>query len=279
MKGDSVSFDVDERLMESLKNLANGSGCTAQMVLLSAFNILLSKSSGDEDIIVGVPIAGRQHEDLENIIGMFVNTLPLRNRPQGNKKYIDFLKEVRENSLQSYENQIYQLETLIEKLDLNRDTSRNPLFDVMLNMMDTVELNDVKLENLLLKQYQTLNGVSKVDMSLTVINNTSKLCIELVYSKKLFKKERMERFSKQFIRILEQVTQDKEVIISEIDILSNDDKKVILQDFNETNYNNKNYSSFKELFEEQVEKSPNNIAVAFKNTSLTYSQLMKKQIA
>ncbi|MGM1050753.1 MAG: condensation domain-containing protein, partial [Bacillota bacterium] len=94
-------------------------------------NILLSKCTGQEDIIIGSPIAGRPHADLENIIGMFVNTLVMRNYPKSGKTYKGFLDEVKENSLRAYENQDYQFEELVDKLNLRRDISRNPLFDVM----------------------------------------------------------------------------------------------------------------------------------------------------
>ncbi|EKN37622.1 putative non-ribosomal peptide synthase, partial [Clostridium botulinum CFSAN001627] len=125
--GDSISFKVNEEITEKLRELAKETGSTIHMILLSAFNILLSKYSGQEDIIVGVPIAGRSNADLENIMGMFVNTLALRNKLEGDKKYIDFLNEVKENSLRAYENQSYQFEALIEKLNLKLDASRNPL--------------------------------------------------------------------------------------------------------------------------------------------------------
>ena len=119
---------------------------TTQMILLSAYNILLSKISGIEDIVVGVPIAGRTHEQVQNVMGMFVNTLALRNSPEGSKTYRDFLKEVKLNALEGYENQSYQLEMLVEKLNLNRDMSRNPLFDVVLNMTESARDTSLDLK-------------------------------------------------------------------------------------------------------------------------------------
>ena len=99
------------------------------MVLLAAYNVLLSKYTGQEDIIVGSPVAGRPHWELENIIGIFLNTLAMRNYPEADKTFVQFLQEVKENSLQAYENQSYQFEELVEKLNVKRDLSRNPIFD------------------------------------------------------------------------------------------------------------------------------------------------------
>ncbi|MCR3761958.1 polyketide synthase, partial [Clostridium felsineum] len=111
-EGESVEFKINKNLTKELRSLTQRMGMTMHMLLLSAFNILLSKYTGQEDIVIGTPIAGRPHIDLQNIVGMFVNTLALRNKPEGDKKYIDFLKEVRENSLKAYENQSYQIEDL-----------------------------------------------------------------------------------------------------------------------------------------------------------------------
>ena len=114
------------------------------MVLLANFNILLSKYSGQEDIIIGSPIAGRNHRDLENIIGMFVNTLAIRSTVNSELSFKEYLKKVKEKTLNAYENQDYQFEELVEKLDINRDLSRNPLFDVMFALQNIEEARDRK---------------------------------------------------------------------------------------------------------------------------------------
>ncbi|MFT4500706.1 condensation domain-containing protein, partial [Bacillus cereus] len=127
-EGDERRFTFDEEQTEALRKIANETGSTMHMVLLSAFYILLSKYSGQEDIVIGTPVAGRPHAELQNIIGMFVNTLALRNQAEGEKGYLEFLEEVKQNSLLAYDNQSYQFEELIDKLQVNRDTSRHPLF-------------------------------------------------------------------------------------------------------------------------------------------------------
>ena len=117
------------------------------MVLLAAYNVLLSRYSGQEDIIVGSPIAGRPHTDLENIIGMFVNTLPIRNYPEGNKTFRAFLEEVKENTLKAYENQDYQYKELLSKLRVARELGRNPLFYTIF-AMHNVDIKDASFNKL-----------------------------------------------------------------------------------------------------------------------------------
>ncbi|WP_443659035.1 non-ribosomal peptide synthase/polyketide synthase [Clostridium algidicarnis] len=275
-EGDSVNFEVDKNVTSALRNLTKKTGTTMHMVLLSAFNILLSKYSGQEDIVVGTPISGRPHDDLQNIMGMFVNTLPLRNKLEGDKKYIDFLNEVKENSLKAYENQSYQLEVLIEKLDVVRDTSRNPLFDVMFNMVDTVSNLDIKLNDMALIPYGSENNVAKFDLTLNAMYSNEKLSFSLQYCSKLFNKATIERLCKHYIKVLETIINDYEIQLGNVDLLLDQERKQILYDFNDTQIDYANSSTVQQLFESQVEKTPNNIAVVFQDKTLTYRELNEK---
>ncbi len=109
-EGDRIHFELDKELTGEIREQCTKTGTTLYMMLLGAYNILLSKYTGQDDIIIGSPIVGRHHADLEGIIGMFVNTLAMRNRPEGGKTAEEFLEEVKENSLKAYENQDYQFE-------------------------------------------------------------------------------------------------------------------------------------------------------------------------
>ena len=222
--GDSIDFEITQELANRLREFTKEAGSTPQMVLLSAFNVLLSKYSASEDIVIGVPIAGRQHADLQNVMGMFVNTLALRNRPEDHKSYIDFLNEVKDNSLAAYENESYQLETLVEKLSLNRDMSRNPLFDVVFNMMDSVDESDIKLNNVLLKPLDTGNSISKFDLTLHAEERLNKFYFSIEYAIKLFKRETIERICTHYINVLEAVINNPKILLGEIDMLSDSEK-------------------------------------------------------
>ncbi|HCQ89689.1 MAG TPA: non-ribosomal peptide synthetase, partial [Clostridium sp.] len=275
-EGDSVTFEVDKDTTLKLRKLVKETGTTMHMTLLSALNILLSKYSGKEDIVIGVPVAGRPHADLQNIIGMFVNTLALRNKPEGDKKYVDFLKEVKENSLKAYENQSYQFEALVEKLNVRRDTSRNPLFDVVFNMIDTVIDSDIKLDDTILKQYNNGNKISKFDITLNALESDTKLTLSIEYCSKLFKKETIERLSNHFVGILDRIVNNREIKLYEVDLLSEAEKNQILYEFNDTEVDYPKDKTMHELFETQVEKTPNSIAVVFEDRKLTYRELNER---
>ena len=133
---------MDKQETDGLKSLSHEQHVTLFMLLLSHYAVFLSKLSSQEDIVVGTPIAARRHTDLEPIFGMFVNTLSLRTFPAGQKMFTQFLEEVKESTIKAFENQDYLYQDLVEQVDVERDTSRNPLFDTMFAMqnMDTREI-------------------------------------------------------------------------------------------------------------------------------------------
>ncbi|MGC1139723.1 condensation domain-containing protein, partial [Bacillus sp. B38] len=202
------------------------------MVLLSAFNILLSKYSGQEDIVVGVPVAGRPHADLRNMIGMFVNTLAVRNHPDKEKTFKELLKEVKENSLQAYDNQSYQLEELIENIAIKRDISRNPLFDVIFNLNNIEYEVDLTLDGIELKQVNLENDLSRVDLSLVGFESGSEIHLKLVYSTKLFKKPTIKRAIEDLNTILTIILKDSSIVLGDIQLLNKDEEKYILNEKN-----------------------------------------------
>ena len=135
--GDRVSFSLDRELTAGLRRLAEETETTMYMVLLTAYKALLFRYTGQEDLIVGTPVAGRGHADLERVMGLFVNTLALRSYPSGEKTFVSFLQEVKEQLLEAFQHQDYPFEMLVEQLALTRDASRNPLFDTMFVLQNT----------------------------------------------------------------------------------------------------------------------------------------------
>lgn len=275
-EGDSVQFEVNENLTEELRRITRKTGTTMHMVLLSAFNILLSKYSNQEDIVIGIPIAGRLHENLQNMIGMFVNTLVMRNKPQGEKNFIEFLEEVKENSLRAYENQSYQFEQLVEKLNIRKDISRNPLFDVMFSMINKECEEEFNLDEFALSNYSVQNKISKFDLTLNALEKDKTLEFSLDYCSKLFTRKTMERLCKHYIKILNEIAKNNEIMLSEIHLITDEEKEQILLEFNDTKTEYTKYKSIQEMFEDQVEKTPNNIAVVYQNKQLTYKELNEK---
>ncbi|UCH92667.1 MAG: amino acid adenylation domain-containing protein, partial [Candidatus Aminicenantes bacterium] len=270
-------FTIGKKETGKLKEIAVTGETTLYTVLLTLFNVLLAKLAGQEEIIVGSPIAARKHADLEQIIGMFVNTLAQRNYPAGEKTIKEFLQEVKTNTLNAQENQDYPFEDLVEHLAINRDVSRNPLFDVMLTLQN-IDIPRFNLPGLTLSIYNSEDFIqtSKFDLSLTAVETGETLLLHFTYCSKLFKQETIARFSRYFKAIVSSIPQQWDTRIANIDILSREEKQQLLVDFNDTTREYTGDKTLHELFAEQVDKTPDHIAVvgplAIKNrTYMTYS--------
>ncbi|MGB7606717.1 MAG: amino acid adenylation domain-containing protein, partial [Lutisporaceae bacterium] len=274
-EGDTIEFEIDKTLTNKLRQIAKATGSTMYMVLLSSFNVLLSKYSGQEDIIVGSPIAGRPHADLGNIIGMFVNTLVMRNYPSGEKTFKEFLREVKENALGAYENQDYQFEELVEKLNVARDFSRNPMFDVMF-VLQNMDMGEAIIEGMKLSLYKSENRISKLDMTVTVVELENSTSIDIQYCTKLFNKATIERMYKHLDNIIQSITENIDIKLSEVEMLTEEERQQILIDFNNTKADYPKDKTIHQLFEEQVARTPDNIAVVYEDKQLTYRELNEK---
>ncbi|CCF15397.1 tyrocidine synthase 3 [Brevibacillus laterosporus GI-9] len=273
-EGNTLYISLDKELTKMLGDIAKDTGSTMYMILLSALYILLSKYSGQEDIVIGSTIAGRQHADVDKIIGMFVNTLAMRNQPLGNKVYEEFLTEVKRNALLAYENQDYQFEELVEKLNIRRDMSRNPLFDVMFTMQN-MDMPTIKLHDFTCKVCMQERSASKFDLTFYAYENPDKkeITIGLQYGTKLFKRSSMQRMLSNFQMILKGICQNRQVILADLDILTPEERHIILNNFNDTIVDYPHTKTISELFEEQVKKTPNHTAVVFENKHYTYQEL------
>ncbi|WP_044356943.1 condensation domain-containing protein, partial [Paenibacillus sp. E194] len=214
-EGDALYFEIDRLLADGLQRIAAETGATMYMVLLAAYTILLSKYTGQEDIVVGTPIAGRPHADLEPLIGMFVGTLAMRNYPEQDKPFTDFVREVKERTLKAFENQHYPIEELVEKLDIPRDPGRNPLFSTMF-VLQNLTRQHVEMKELSFVPYGTSHNISKVDLTLYAMDNDGEYGFSIEYCTKLFKKETVEEMSRHFKILLSQIVQQSDSKIIEL---------------------------------------------------------------
>ncbi|MCX8130918.1 MAG: amino acid adenylation domain-containing protein, partial [Clostridia bacterium] len=274
-EGSSINFEIGRELTKKLNELAKETGSTTYMVLLAAYNVLLFKYTGQEDIVVGTPIAGRQHGDLQGIIGMFINTLAMRNHPEGGKTYKEFLHSVKMNALRAYENQDYQFEMLLEKLDIKRDLSRNPLFDTML-MLQNMDIKTVEISSLKFKEYIIDSKKSKLDITLNAVERDEQVFFTFEYCTELFKEETMQRLAGHYIKILEEVLENPAIKLENVSMLSEKEKQKLLFDFNNTALQYPIEQTISQLFEKQVKDTPENIALVIEEKRLTYMELNEK---
>ncbi|MCB2298651.1 non-ribosomal peptide synthetase [Clostridium tagluense] len=271
--GDNINFTIGKEETRKLRGIARETGSTMYMVILSTLKILLSKYSGQDNIVVGTSIAGRTHTDIESITGMVVNTLAIRSKVDQDDSYREHLNNIKEKVLKAYENQDYQFEDLVSKLDIIRDLSRNPLFDVMF-VMQNIEVE--KIEGLEFKPYNSEINVAKFDLTMTAVDADSEIYISLNYATKLYEKETIERMVNHFLNIVKEIVKNTEVKINDIELISEEEKYKLLVEFNDTSADYPRDKTMHELFEEQVEKTPNNIAVVFEDKELTYRELNER---
>lgn len=269
--GYTLSVKTSNSLQKKIKEFAQSTQTTEFMVLLSAFGILLSKYSRQDDIVVGSPVSGRTNIDTENMIGMFVNTLALRTHPKKDKSYCEYLSEVKKTCLGAYENQDYPFENLIENLNIKRDLSRNPLFDVMFalqNMDDSSHL----FSNSGLSRVPISRTSSKFDINAEVYSEDGEYRISFEYSTAIFNSETVEWMLSHYVTLLNSILSAPNKKIGDISLISCEEESKILKEFNKYDYDSPTKSVI-QLFHEQVESTPTNVALRSKDEILTYVEL------
>jgi acyl carrier protein len=233
--GKNIQFEISLEESTVLRQIARRQAATLFMVLLALTNIFISKLSGQEDIIIGTPTAGRGHADFEQIIGMFVNTLALRNYPVGGKTFVEFLKQVKDCTLKAFANQDYPFEKLVEKLSIQWPPNRNPLFDVMLTLQnfDSREQEaaprDQDNQEAANDPYE--NPGSQFDLSLDVVED-QRLFFVLNYNTQLFNEDTIREFIRYFKDIISMVVENRNIRLNEINLVENfvDQENILAQE-------------------------------------------------
>lgn len=206
-EGGLINFRLDEELSLKIKAFAQGRGTTLYTVLLGAYSMLLSKWSGEEDIIIGTPVAGRNHAQLEGLIGMFVNTVAIRSFPESYRTVGDYLSELHEDVLRALEHQDYPFEDLVQKLGIEQNRSRNPLFDTMfiLQNIDRVAYRSGGIE---FDPKEFDPGVSKFDLTLEAAEQDGRIRFALEYATSLFREETVRALADDYTAIMRALVED-----------------------------------------------------------------------
>lgn len=249
---------------------------TPYMFLLSIYYILLYKYTNQEDIIVGSPIVGRDNSQLSNIIGMFVNTLPLKAHIDSNVSFKDFVKAISSKCVEAFENQIYPLDELIKSLNIPRDSSSTPLFSTMFTYQNN-GIPQIKLNGVNTKYYIPDNKTSKFDFSLEVVPNGDYFDLTLEYCTKLFNEQYMQDFLAHYVNLLTYISAHSfDEKISDLSMLSKNEQTLLLDKFNDTALTYSCDKTITQLFEEQVQKNPDKTAIIFNGDKLSYFELNKR---
>ncbi|MEW6733018.1 MAG: amino acid adenylation domain-containing protein [Acidobacteriota bacterium] len=264
---------LDKQLVAELKMLSRREGATLFMTLLAAFNILMQRYSGQEDIIVGSPIAGRNRAEIEGLIGCFLNIVPLRTDLSGEPSFVELMQRVRECALQAYAHQDIPFEKLLEHLQPARDLSRTPVFQVFFNMLN-LHSEHTQIAGLSVEPLVNAEARAKFDLTLYLREQYDSIKLEMVYNADLFSSERVEEMLEQYQRLLVEIVAEPTSRVSSYSLLTNKTKTVLP---NPTEpLSDKWEGSVSRLFEAQAAQVPTQIAVQDERSKWTYQQLNER---
>ncbi|MGN7954141.1 amino acid adenylation domain-containing protein [Bacillus sp. 22266] len=274
-KGAQVSVQLSQEQKAGIQNINKQHGTTDYMTLLAVFMIELHKYSRQQDIVVGTPISGRVHPDTETIAGMFVNTLAMRGYPRAEKTFLEFLSEIKELALNAYENQEYPFEELVEEVEVRRDLSRNPLFDVMFTMQNNEEIHLAMGE----AQVEML-GIpfidAKFDLDLQATAYEEGYALDLVYCSDLFTETSAQVILEHFKVLLDRVIANPEMKLSELHMVSEVEQQRILTVFNNTHTEYAQHHTAVERFEKHAEQTPEKTVIEYETGVLRYGEVNRK---
>jgi amino acid adenylation domain-containing protein len=271
-QGAAVPVSFSPELLERLQTLGRNEGATLYMTLLGAFQVLLSKYGGGEDVVVGSPIAGRTRGEVEELIGFFVNTLVLRTDLSGDPGFRDVLRRVREVTLGAYEHQEVPFEKLVAELRPERSLSHSPLFQVMFTLQNAGGEGGALPGLSVSAAGADLEG-AKFDLSLSLAATASGLRGRLAYSTDLFEPDTIERMVGHLERLLEQVAADADARLSRLELLGEAERALVLEEWNRTGAEYPTDRCIHELVEAQAARTPGAVAVVFEGAELTYAEL------
>jgi len=264
--------EIPGDLRDSLEALGRAEGATLFMTMLAAFAVLLQRYSGQDDIVVGSPIANRNRSEIEGLIGFFANSLVMRADVSGEPSFRELLGRVREAALGAYEHQDLPFEKLVEELEPERDMSRNPLFQVSFAVQNA-PMGALQLGGLRLDMLQLNVGTTHFDLEVHVREEAEVLNIGFIYNTDLFEGGTIERMLGHYRRILEGVVAEPERRVSELELLSAEERRRLLVEWNDTATDYPRERCVHELFEEQAGRTPEAVAVVYEGEGLSYGEL------
>ncbi len=278
--GNTLSFYLSPEQTKQLRELSLEQGVSLFMTLSAMVKVLLYRYTGQEDIIIGSPTAGRHHADLEDQIGYYLNTLALRDRIQGAESFVSFLRQVGQTAQEAFNHQVYPFDRLVDELGLRHDLSRSPLFDVMLILQNTAPV-EFSLKGLKIESFERELLTSKLDMTFNFVERPEGLRFDIEYNTDLFREDRIQRMAEHFRNLTDSILANPDQAVASLNILSEKERHQLVCDFNNTDTEYPRDRTVIDLFEERVEKTPDNIAVIFEDIQLTYRELngLANQIA
>ena len=277
--GQQLQFTIDAPLTQKLTALANQQGATMFSVLLSAYFLLLHKITGKQDVVLGIPVMGREHNDLKPLVGMFVNAIPVRFEVEPNQSVAHMLAGVQAKVLDLLNYQAYPFEALINDLKLTRDTSRNPLYDVFFAYHD-YEDRPLAMEHLDLAPVAIPSRAAKFDLSMIIRQQAGGLQVEFEYASALFNPDTIGRFKSFFVQLLHQLVANEATAVAALDFVPKAEKALVAG-FNTCQQPQQSNQTLVQVFRNQVAQTPRQTALRMAGQTVDFKAYdqMSDQVA
>lgn len=274
--GDTLSLTLEEELVLKLQDICKKQDISMYTFLLAAYSILLHIYTGQEDIIIGTPMAGRACVEMGGVIGMFVNTIAIRTFPKAKSALVDYFHEVKTSIIEGMQNQDYPFEDLVDKSNVRRDLSRNPIFDTLF-VMQNYGLPQVNCEDFSVTPYPFDNPTSKFDITLEAIEYNKSILLNFEYCTALFSGKTIERFACHFRSLLMDMSEKikADMCISHVDIMSETERDMILNSFSKPVEDTFNEDTLHGLFKKAADRFRSQTALIYNESRMTYEELNK----
>ena len=269
----SVKWQLPSSLVSQFNTVISKERATLFSGLMALTKVLVLKYTGENDIIIGTPSAGRQHSALKDQVGFYVNTLALRTALDADQGFAQALKAVQSNIIDAFDHEAYPFDVLVEALGLDRNLSRSPLFDIVVGLQNKNQDQFPEMQGVTIEDHVLVNEKSKVDLRLFFIEGAEGITLNLEYNTDLFDAVRMERFCRHFETLMQSVTDAPEQAISKVSYVTEDELSQVLNTFNGNGLSYDESATLVSLFEDQVKKTPSAIAVVTEESVWTYEEL------
>ncbi len=269
--GKSLGTYISPKIISKLQSFAKDRGGSLFMGLLAVSKVLLYRYTGESDIVIGNPIAGRDHADLEDQIGVYINTLALRSRVDSDSSFTELYDQIRATTLEGLEHQMYPFDKLLEDLNGKREASRSPIFDILINYLGVSEISKEGITGENIQDLGEKMTLLDIEIDFTELKGGVDFIIR--YNSDVYEHEMIESFMLHYKELLGELLKHPEESIGKAKYLLEQERKVLLQEFNNTDMVYDTERTIIDIFEEQVANTPDNIAVEFENVNLTYRAL------
>jgi amino acid adenylation domain-containing protein len=270
--GAEIACKLNRELTRRLSSFCREQNASLFMGLTAIVKVLLHRYTGQEDIILGTPIAGRINADLDDQVGLYLNTVVLRDHVQSEMSFKALLQQVKQTATEAYEHQIYPFDLLVGDLDAPRDVSRSPLFDTLI-ILQTKDDSPRSIDNLQVHHLPQEVQISKFDLSFDFAERDGEVHLGIGFNADLFLRDRINRMSGHFVQLVNSILENPDQRICLLNLLPNGERDQLLHEFNNTATNYCSTQTVTDLFETQVTRTADALAISCEGKSLTYGEL------